>query len=165
MSRRSRDEASAALVVAALGRGLPDGPALVLEDPRADVADALENAGVEVHDWSRRRADPTWPACDGSFTWVGMRLPRARAEFDMLLHMAAGALAEGGELWAYGANDEGIRSVRRRLEPLFGPAQTLATGGHARLVAAQRVSQGVAARCGLQAWVETHHLDLPWGSV
>jgi 16S rRNA (guanine1207-N2)-methyltransferase len=94
-----------------------------------------------------------------------MRLPRARAELEMLLHMAAGALGEGGELWVYGANDEGIRSVRRRLEPFFGEPETLATGGHARLVAARRVSRDVTARCGLEAWVETRRVELPWGTV
>jgi 16S rRNA (guanine1207-N2)-methyltransferase len=165
VSRPSRDEAAAALVVAALRGEALEGPALVLEDPRSDVVEALTAAAVPIRQWSRRHADPAWPPCDGSCSWVGMRLPRARAEFDMLLHMAAGALAEGGELWVYGANDEGVRSVRRRLDPFFGPAETLATGGHARLVAARRVPGADAVRCGWEAWVETNRLDLPWGEV
>jgi 16S rRNA (guanine1207-N2)-methyltransferase len=166
VSRRSRDEAAAALVLAALERDPPTGPAaLVLEDPLPLVADAVQGTGVPVASWTRWAADPDWPLSDGSLEWVAMRLPRARAELDLLTHMAAGALAEGGRLWVYGANDEGARSVARRLEPLFHTPETLATGGHARLVAATRAPRTVEARAGWDAWFEATWIDAPWGRV
>ena len=150
-------------MVGALARGVPEGPALVLEDPRDDVREALRSAGVEVAGWSRRQAAPEGPPSDGSFGWVGMRLPRARAELEMLVHFAAGAAAEGAELWVYGANDEGVKSVARRLEPFFTDPSTRATGGHARVVSATRVSRDVRARSGLDDWIASSEVDLPWG--
>jgi 16S rRNA (guanine1207-N2)-methyltransferase len=98
-----------------------------------------------------------------------MRLPRARREFELLLHMAAGALRPGGRLLVYGANDEGVKSVSRRLDPLFERPVTLATGGHARVIAAWRVSEGPHAKCALSDWVSRIEVDIvgrvrPWVS-
>lgn len=172
MSRRSRDEAAAALVVAALDRIDAPERALVLEDPRREVADALAAAGCAVTSWSRRD-----PGADGAPPWVeadrpraadcqlvALRLPRAKQELEMLLHLAAGALAPEGVLWIYGANDEGAKSVAGKLSPLFGNAFTLATGGHARLVAAALAADGPAPRIALDSWLEHFDLDLPAGS-
>lgn len=169
MSRRSRDEAAAALVVTALGRIDAPERALVLEDPRREVADALAAAGCAVTTWSRRD-----PGADGTLPWVqadrplvadcqlvALRLPRAKQELEMLLHLAAGALAPEGVLWVYGANDEGAKSVAGKLPPLFERPFTLATGGHARLVAAGLAPDGPEPRITLESWLEHFELALP----
>lgn len=80
----------------------------------------------------------------------------------MLLHMAAGALRPGGRLLVYGANDEGVKSVPRRLEPLFDHVATLSTGGHARLVGARRRDAPPSTRAAsVDAWRETFDVTLP----
>ncbi len=159
--RRSRDEAAAALVVAALERLPPLGRALVLEDPLPDVAHALERRGTAVTRWSRRDPDLRLPPPDGDHELVALRLPRARQELEMLVHLAAGALAPEGVLWIYGANDEGARSVASRLGPFFTNAFTLATGGHARLIAAGLAPDRPPPRTTLEEWFEAFELEIP----
>lgn len=160
MSRRSRDEASSALVLTALGRVPTPGRALVLEDPRGDVAAALAAAGSEVARWSRRDPEGVLPEGAGDRDLVAVRIPRAKQELEMLLHLAAAALAPDGVLWVYGANDEGAKSVAGKLPPLFGGAFTLATGGHARLVAAGLAADRPEPRATLESWLEHFDLDL-----
>lgn len=164
MSRRPRDEAAAALAVAEAERAPPVSSALVLGDPRPDLAAALAARGADVHTWSRTDPGGGAPPSDVRHDLVAIRLPRARLELDMLLHWAAGALRPGGRLWVYGANDEGARSVAKHLSPLFDRAVTLATGGHARLVGAERATDGAPPRTGLDPWLETVELALPSGS-
>lgn len=164
MSRRPRDEAAVGLAVAEVERATPASPALVLEDPRPDLAVALETRGVAVDTWSRTDPGGTAPPAGADHALVAVRLPRARRELEMLLHWAAGALRPGGRLWVYGANDEGVKSVPKRLPPLFDDAVTLATGGHARLVAAMRAAGGPVPRTGLDPWLETVELAFPSGS-
>lgn len=164
MSRRPRDEAAVALAVAEVDRSAPESPALVLADPRPDLVAALRARGVEAHAWSREDAAGGAPPADGAHALVAVRLPRARQEVEMLLHWAAGALRPGGRLWVYGANDEGVKSVPKRLPPFFGPGVTLATGGHARLVEARRSADGPSPRTGLEGWLEAVELDTPWGA-
>ena len=169
MSRRSRDEAAAALAVGAIEREPPDGPTLVLEDPRPDVADAARRSGQPVASWSRYGGDQSWPEMTQRAALVALRLPRARRELEMLLHMAAGAARVGGRLLVYGANDEGIKSVAGRVEPLFARPMTLATGGHARLIGAWRDSKGPPPRCAPGDWLSRLDVNIlgrtrPWVS-
>lgn len=169
MSRRSRDEAAAALAVGAIKLEPPDGPTLVLEDPRPDVADAVRRTGQEVARWSRYGGDQPWPEMTGDAALVALRLPRARRELEMLLHMAAGAARVGGRLLVYGANDEGIKSVSGRVEPLFARPITLATGGHARLIGAWRAPDGPAPRSAPGDWMSRLDVNIlgrtrPWVS-
>ncbi len=83
----------------------------------------------------------------------------------MLLHMAADVLPPGGRLLVYGANDEGVKSAPKRLAPLFERAETLATGGHARLIGALRVAGGGPPRAGFAAWESHDDVELPWGRL
>ena len=59
-----------------------------------------------------------WPTGRG-YTLAAVRLPRSKDELAMTLHAVASVLAPGGHLLLYGANDEGIKSIVRRLEPVF----------------------------------------------
>lgn len=176
MSRRRepdwRDEAAGRLVAKHLDRLAPSGRALVVEDGRDDVADALAASGVTVDRWWRRalggqRATP-WPP-SGPYDLVAVRLPKAKDELEMAVHAAAGVLQPGGALVIYGAKDEGIGSAARRIEPLFGPVQTLATGSHCRVLAATRPESTPGLRDRLADWrvevaLEVPDLPTPWVS-
>jgi 16S rRNA (guanine1207-N2)-methyltransferase len=169
VSRLSRDEAASALAVRAVEFDPPGGPTLVLEDPRPDVADAARRSGAAVSTWTRYGGDGTWPEMNREAALVAVRLPRARRELEMLLHMAAGALRVGGRLLIYGANDEGIKSAPGRVGPLFARPVTLATGGHARLIEAWRDSAEATPRCRALDWMSRIEVTIlgrtrPWVS-
>ena len=168
MARRSRDDAAAALAAHELIALPPKQGLLVLEDVTGALVRVLDEAGetwsssLPVHSWSRRSPQArTWPTAAG-YDVVVIRLPRAREEFDMLLHMAAGALVPAGRLLVAGANDEGIKSSPRFIEPVFGPVKTLATGGHGRLLVALRPEHVAGIGSGFDAWRSAQPLALPW---
>jgi 16S rRNA (guanine1207-N2)-methyltransferase len=77
----------------------------------------------------------------------------------MTLHGAAGALAPGGIVLVYGAKDEGIGSVPRHMKPLFEGVETVAVGGHCRVVRARRRASLQVHRGRLEDWRETIRLD------
>ncbi len=133
------------------------GHALVIGDPQANLAASLTEAGVAVSRWDRRvqtdREAASWcPA--GPFDLVAIRLPRAKEELAMVLHAAAGVLKESGSLLLFGANDEGIKSIAGRLEPLFANVRTVAKGSHCRVLAAAP-SNSALTRTTLADWRTT----------
>lgn len=168
MARRSRDDAAATLAAAELSALPPQRGLLVLEDVSGTLVQLLDEAAepwrssLPVHSWSRRSPQAkTWPT-SAMYDVAVIRLPRAREEFDMLLHMAADALVPAGRLLVVGANDEGIKSSPRFIEPVFGTVRTLATGGHARLLGALRPQAIEGLRSGLDAWRSMQWFALPW---
>lgn len=165
MARRSRDEAAAHLAVAEL-TSAPAGSLLVLEDSTDLVEQTARAQGARVECWGRRRIGAVlWPErreVGAGFDTVALRLPKAREELEMLAHLAAGSLVAGGRLLVYGANDEGIRSAGRTLEPVFGRVGTLSTGGHARLLGAARPAQLGDLKLDLDDWFTSQPLELPW---
>jgi len=140
-----RDRAASELVLRHLDVIAPEAPALVAEDPRPEVVDALvDRLGTEddaVRRWNRRalggRPARTWPPV-GDRRSCFLRLPRAKEELQMAVHAAASRLTPGGRLIVYGARDEGAASAGRVLEALFDHVHTVATGGRCRLVSGVR---------------------------
>lgn len=158
-----RHAAAAEAFRRAIDAAPPDGPALVLRDPSAEAARALEEEGLEVERWDRiqgtgARVSP-WPPA-GPFATAALRLPRSKEELEMLLHGAASALRPGGTLLVYGAKDEGIRSASSLVEPLFGPVVTLAVKSRCRVLGAERPDTVAGLRQGLEAWRKTFRLEL-----
>lgn len=150
-----RDEAAAALAAGSLPYLELGGPVLVMEDHRPEVCDRLEDLGLSRQRWVRRAfggADASpWPP-DGPFGAVLIRLSRAREEQEMTLHAALTRLRPGGRLVAYGANDEGARSVVASLEPLVGSVHTVATGSRCRVLSATRPAEVYGLLGGLGDW-------------
>ncbi|MDP9196825.1 MAG: methyltransferase, partial [Pseudomonadota bacterium] len=125
---------------------------------------APELAGTAVTAWSRRHGNwgtisPLPP--EGRFATVAVRLPRAREELDMLLHLAADRLVPGGSLYMTGANDEGIKSVPDRIEPLFGPPETVLVKYHCRVFRAFCPETMPPLKTHLQDWRMEFTLPLP----
>lgn len=174
-----RDEAASALVLKHLDLLDPPGPVLVLQDPRPDVATALEARGRRVVRWQRRafggRPASPWPppADEGGEGHDGygaafLRLPSGKDELEMAVHAAVHRLRPGAPLFVYGAKDEGAASAPGRMEPVLERVGTVATGGRCRLLEGWRTRDPAGPphlRAGLSAWrIETSPplLDMPW---
>lgn len=157
-----RDLAATELAVRALEGSPPVGRALVLGDPRSELAEAVRAGGGEAVGWSRRRSGDrpasAWPPA-GSFELVALRLPKAKDELEMLARVAASRMTDDGRLWVYGANDEGAGSVASRLDSLFGAIRTVASGGRCRVVELR--DPVPAVRTEMSDWRGEHDLEDP----
>jgi len=132
----------------------------------------LAERGVAPVLWNRRadtigQAQP-WPPA-GPFDAALLRLAKARDERDMAAHACLGALAPGGQLVLWGGNDEGIRSAAGALARLCGSVDTLAVGGHGRVLATPRHAGPLPLRASLEAWRTVAELQIgastrPWVS-
>lgn len=127
------------------------------------LREALKAAGCQMTLWLRRassNAEATpWPA-EGPYSAALIRLPRAKDELDMLLHAAAARVPAGGLIAVYGANDEGIRSVAARIEPLLGTAETVDQRAHCRVTVARRPAEIAGLRSRLDDWRQTARITL-----
>ncbi len=158
----SRDSACAEVASDALLDARPQGRICVVDEPTGRVGDALVSVGVEVVPWFTRaweecpaRARPPEGVWDGAL----IRLPRERARLELLLHLVGDRLQAGAALWVVGANDEGIKSTARHLEPLFEEVETVIARKHCRLLRARR--SVIPARGTLEAWETRRCLVLP----
>lgn len=171
MARSGRDEAASTLAARELEALPPTGAVLVVGDPLDRVAEAARSAGARVVHWDRTarrgsgRVARAWLPDDGPYALAALRLPTSWEAFEMAVHASLGVLEPGGRLLVYGANDEGVRSAPRRLEPLVGRVGTLAVGGHARLLGAVRPASVEGLRPALADWRELVRLELPWGAA
>ncbi len=132
------------------------------EDTR--LAEAL---GAQLFSrWSvgDRRGEARPPA--STFAAATLRLPKSTRAFEMAFHVLSGCLNEEGELYVYGANDEGIRSAPNKLSALYEQVDTFATLRKCRVLRAARPDRS-RARTDLADWAETTNLVLdgrarPW---
>lgn len=162
--QRWRDEAAAGLLLKHLSSEKRRGSILVMAEPLRQVAVSLGAWGHGVSTWNRRalvggRATP-WPP-QGPFDRVSLRLPRAKEELAMCLHPAAAGLAGGGCLLVYGAKDEGIQTAPRAMSEIFRSVETVAVGGHCRVLLGTSRSEEVRLRGTLEEWKSRARLDHP----
>jgi 16S rRNA (guanine1207-N2)-methyltransferase len=141
-----------------------DGSILVAGDPLLDATQELERRGLEVTTWDRRalggRAAQPWPF-PGSHGTAALRLPRSKGELAMSLDALAGVLSPGGMILVYGAKDEGIGSAAAPMGVSFEGVETLAVGGHCRVLRATLKPDAEVEGGGLTSWRELHPLDVP----
>ena len=161
-----RDRAAAELMSGVLGRGGISGNVLVMLENLPAVATSVREAGGRARSWHRfardgRSASSWTPA--GPFDAATLRLPKAKEEFDMAIHAAASVLKGGAPLWVYGANDEGAGSAGRTIEPVMGPARTVASGGRCRVLEAVWPVDAPSPRGTLEEWRRSTSLEFPDG--
>jgi 16S rRNA (guanine1207-N2)-methyltransferase len=165
--RDDRDAVSAGVLIETLpDLGLRGRVLAVCEDNL--VAKAMRNLGLTVESWHRRAtskhgAEP-WPK-DGPFDAAVIRYPTSRDAFAMLLHAAASRLTADGALFAYGMNDEGIKSADGALKELFDEVGTVETKRHARVMRANRPRRDVVFKRDLADWRETVTVQAPQGEL
>ncbi len=153
-----------------IGRRRPPHPAppptaLVLGDRSPEAARALHGYGFAVTRWHRRLAPgqrcSAWPPA-GPFAEVWVRLPRSWPEAEMLLHAAAARVPDGGQLFLYGAGNEGIRSAASRFPPGADGPRTLCIRRRCRVLAATRTAPPPRPD-GLDHWTVRAPVDLGRG--
>jgi 16S rRNA (guanine1207-N2)-methyltransferase len=165
MSNNGRMASSAAareaLVAEALLLGWGDlapaaGPALVCGDRTDRVRATARATGWHrvAHGPFAASAIPAPCADPAGYAMAALRLDRDRAGRDFALHQVAAALAPGGELWLYGANDEGAKSPGETLLALFENVETVAARRHCRVWRAQ-LKADAAPLAGLDPWWRT----------
>ena len=124
----------------------PSGPLLLMGDA------AFPSVPQAAAHWRRRGENGMpWPPV-GPYGTIALRLPKGRDELAYTLDAAATVLVPGGLLLLAGANDEGIRSAGKALEPLFTQIETIAVKRHCRVLAARRRNDLTGLRGGLAAW-------------
>ncbi len=159
-----RNGAAAGLLIRHLVDSDLPGPTLVIEDSLPDVVDALTSGGHEAWSWNRRafdgRGGDPWPP-SGPFGITALRLPRGKAELSMSLHAAASVLQPGGSILVYGAKDEGIQGALGPLRDLLTDAETVAIGGHCRVLRGVRGAEVPGLRGSLDRWKARAPLDHP----
>jgi len=163
-----RDEHATTVLLDALPPLPLDASVLVIGDRLGQVAPDLTNRKLSVTTWNRiahraQSAQP-WPAA-GPFDAATLRLPRGKTSLELSLHAIASVLKPGAPLWVYGANDEGIKSVRTRLKPLMGEVTTLDARKHCRVVEAHRPAEIPGLHPTLEDFRQEMALPLPEGEV
>lgn len=168
---RWRDEASAEVMAESVPQLTLGARVLLAGEAGPAVRAAITQAGGQSEVWLRRatQAGSTateWPP-DGPFTSALLRLPRAKDELDMMLHAVAARVDAGGDIAVYGANDEGIKSIAARMEPLLGTVDVVGQRAHCRVLRAKLPAGLTGLKAGLEQWRHTGTMTIagtrrPW---
>lgn len=170
------DDAGA--VMAELLAGEPDAvppgdQPLLVGTGHAGLCAALCAAGAAPVIWSRRLspgialADTApWPR-PGACSAALVRLPKAKAELDLVLDAAAARLPAGAPIALFGGNDEGIRSAGSRLARYVDRVVTVAARRHCRVLCGRRAPTIEGLVGALEGWRAVGTIDLgdgprPW---
>ena len=131
---------------------------VLLVDGTSDVLKLLKEAPVTITQWNRYgyngQPAQSWIP-KGPFDHIIIRIPNERLSFEMLVHAAIGALKSEGLVWVYGMNDDGMRSVNKKMVPFFRHEETRLTKRHARLVSGRDVRTNFDRKTSLDDWKET----------
>jgi 16S rRNA (guanine1207-N2)-methyltransferase len=140
---------------------------LVVDDPAGRLEDELGGRGALATPWRRvatgKRKATAWPAA-GPYAAATLRMPRSKEVLDFALEAIAAQLEPGAPVWIYGANDEGIKSVGKRLEARWEAVVTVEARKHCRVWEARRPAAWTNPR-DLASFARTETLPLPWGAL
>jgi 16S rRNA (guanine1207-N2)-methyltransferase len=141
---------------------LPDGAAvLVVDDGPDTIGPTLEARGHTVKRWFRaatlQHGAQPWPPA-GPFGAATVRLSKDKQAFEMAVHAALSVLSPGAPLVVYGGNDEGIKSVPKRLAAVLPGLLTVEAKRHCRVLEAHRPDEIEGLKASLSAWARTETL-------
>lgn len=131
-------EAADAIALLALLSDLNDSPKLAVYTTDLTVAQHLP---AHIPATASAWLDPT-PGQDpnqGDFSAAILYMPKSKARLEMLLHMVAPLLREGGALFVVGHNQSGVGSAIHHVEALIGPPQKIDAAKHCALYEAHRI--------------------------
>lgn len=141
ITKSARDTTMAEVLVEAIEALGLSGHGLLIEDTSGRLHEMLAEEGRSLTRWDRRaregqKASPFPPQPippEGPFDLICIRMPSANEELQMDIHLAHNLLRDEGRLFVYGANDEGIKSVAKKMAASFGGVETLLTKRHCRV--------------------------------
>lgn len=157
---QAREETLTEVLLGALD--LPDGAAvLVVDDGPDTIGPALEARGHAVTRWFRmatlQHGAKPWPE-PGPYGAATVRLSKDKQAFEMAVHAALSVLTPGAPLVVYGGNDEGIKSVPKRLASVLPGLQTVEAKRHCRVLEAMRPDEIDGLKPSLAEWARTESL-------
>ncbi|GAB5387318.1 MAG: class I SAM-dependent methyltransferase [Alphaproteobacteria bacterium] len=164
MGRRSspdwREDAALSLLADHVSE-LAECQTLVALDRRERLRAVLPDASF-WHRHARAEIDASaWPE-PGLWPRIILRLPKAKAEQDMLIGCLASRLKVDGSLLIAAANDEGAKSLPKRMKPLWAEVDTVALGKRCRVL---RLSGPAQTEFDANDWQITHQiLGRDWAS-
>ena len=141
---------------------LPDGVhVLVIDDGPDTIGAVLEDRGHAVTRWWRmatlQHGAAAWPP-EGPFGAATVRLSKDKQAFEMAVHAALSVLDSGAPVVIYGGNDEGIKSVPKRLADLLPGLETVDARRHCRVLEAPRPEEPTGLKTSLAAFARTEGL-------
>lgn len=159
----TRDDDATDVILGVLEADLP-ASLLAAGDRTGRVEDRLSPLGCAVTAWNRRAAGRTeasaWPTATGLAAGC-LRLPRSKDELEMALHAVCSALVPGAPVYVYGANDEGIKSIGKRMKGLLGAVETVESRRHCRVWRGIRPDDDALLKPTLADWRREQILALP----
>jgi 16S rRNA (guanine1207-N2)-methyltransferase len=93
-----------------------------------------------------------------------LRLNRDKEAFELSMHAVLSVLKPGAALWIYGANDEGMKSLPRRLSELVGDVELMDLRKRCRVIRLERPAELSGLRAGLEDWARADEMSLPSGT-
>lgn len=136
ITKSARDVTLAEVLVEAVEDLSLGARGLLIEDTSGRLHEMLAEQDRTLTRWDRRarEAQITSPfPPEGPYDFVCLRMPSATEELQMDIHLAHSLLTEGGKLFVYGVNDEGIKSVAKKISARFDAIETLLTKRHCRV--------------------------------
>ena len=141
-----------------------DGDQVLIVDDTTGRLDLLDGKGAILHRWARYGVSAqSWPE-GGPFDMATLRLNRDRDAFDMSLHAVLSLLKPGGSLWIYGANDEGMKSLPKRLKTLVESCELVDMRRRCRVLRVERPALIPSLRVSISQWARDLELPLPSGT-
>ena len=138
------------------------GAVLVAHDRSGRIERELQSRGCETVSWHRMQDESNtataWPY-EGQFDGACLRLSKDKPAFEMAFHAIVSRVQPGGSIWIYGANDEGIKSVPKRISCLCENLKTIATKRHCRVIACTVGIEPTGIRPNLSDWLQSASLD------
>jgi len=150
------------------------GRAVIIDERSGRLAAAMTATGATPAIWLRQLVagattrSSAWPDGDG-FDAALIRLPKAKDALDLALHAAASKVRPGGIIAVFGANAEGIRSAKGRLEVVADDVDTIAARQHARVLTGRRKTTIDGLKAKLSDWRRVGQITIagekrPWVS-
>ena len=137
---------------------------LIVDDP-ISALNKLDGKGASVYHWHRYgRLGTAWPN-NGPYDIATIRLNRDREAFELTLHAVLSVLKPEGTLWIYGANDEGMKSLPKRLRTWIGEPEMVDLRKRCRVYRLIRPNHIEELKHQIDAWEQTLEMPLPSGSV
>jgi 16S rRNA (guanine1207-N2)-methyltransferase len=143
------------------------GRVLLIQPDSELVGKVLREQGVEVDEWSwnwSKREVTIWPK-EQMYDAVILRLPAIRELCTMAIEIAASRLKLGAPLFVYGANHEGMKSLKDHLAPWFEGDEVLVYKHRERVVKATRSAFTDGMRPTLDDWKREYTLEFAGKTV